>query len=277
MGEIRYGMACLRRGVVAYYTSPRLWKYGLIPLLILFVAYLLVMAGLIVRGIPYLTELLLPDPAAWNAALRWLIHAGRVLIWISILAGATLCSLLLLTTLFEALGAIFFDELVIRFEEQVYGERFEPLSWGENLRYLGQSLRYSAGTAFWTLLLTIPALLIPAAGLLPTVAVIGFRFGLSYTFSSAFIRRIDVDELRRRVRPHRAALTGFGGLSYLLLMIPFGAVFLLPGFALGGSIFFHERLNRENRPSSGSAPASPLRAIPAISARRKRPAPSPRK
>ena len=112
MSEIWYGMGCLRRGIAAYYTSPGLWKYGLIPILILLAAYLLVMAGLIGWGIPYLTDLLLPDPAAWGAALRWLVYVGRVLIWISILAGATLCSLLLLTTLFEALGAIFFDELV---------------------------------------------------------------------------------------------------------------------------------------------------------------------
>ena len=248
MSEIWYGMGCLRRGVAAYYTSPGLWKYGLIPILILLAAYLLVMAGLIGWGIPYLTDLLLPDPAAWGAALRWLVYVGRVLIWISILAGATLCSLLLLTTLFEALGAIFFDELVIRFEERTYGERLRPLSWRENFRYLGQSLSYSCGTAVWALLLLIPPLLIPVAGLIPAVAVMGYRFGLSYAFSSAFARRIDVREVRRRARLHRAAVVGFGGLSYLLLLIPFAAVFLLPGFALGGSIFFHERLRDTSLP-----------------------------
>ena len=57
MSEIWYGMGCLRRGVAAYYTSPGLWKYGLIPILILLAAYLLVMAGLIGWGIPYLTDL----------------------------------------------------------------------------------------------------------------------------------------------------------------------------------------------------------------------------
>ena len=46
MSEIWYGMGCLRRGIAAYYTSPGLWKYGLIPILILLAAYLLVMAGL---------------------------------------------------------------------------------------------------------------------------------------------------------------------------------------------------------------------------------------
>ena len=35
MSEIWYGMGCLRRGIAAYYTSPGLWKYGLIPILIL--------------------------------------------------------------------------------------------------------------------------------------------------------------------------------------------------------------------------------------------------
>lgn len=139
--------------------------------------------------------------------LRWLVYVGRVLIWISILAGATLCSLLLLTTLFEALGAIFFDELVIRFEERTYGERLRPLSWRENFRYLGQSLSYSCGTAVWALLLLIPPLLIPVAGLIPAVAVVGYRFGLNYAFSSAFARRIDVREVRR---PRPAASGGRG-------------------------------------------------------------------
>ena len=100
----------------------------------------------------------------------------------------------------------------------------------------------------WALLLLIPPLLIPVAGLIPAVAVVGYRFGLSYAFSSAFARRIDVREVRRRARPHRAAVVAFGGLSYLLLLIPFAAVFLLPGFALGGSIFFHERLRDTSLP-----------------------------
>ena len=55
-------------------------------------------------------------------------------------------------------------------------------------------------------------------------------------------------EVRRRARLHRAAVVAFGGLSYLLLLIPFAAVFLLPGFALGGSIFFHERLRDTSLP-----------------------------
>ena len=37
-------------------------------------------------------------------------------------------------------------------------------------------------------------------------------------------------------------MLGFGAAGYLWLLIPFSAVFLLPGFALGGAMIYRERL-----------------------------------
>lgn len=205
------------------------------------------MVVLVAWGIPWLTELL-PDPAEWSGWHRWLIYAARATLGITTIIAAFLTGALLLCTLYEALGALFFDALVMRFETMRYGVEHSPLPWRTNLNFMLQSLWFSLVTAVWSLLLFFPGLLIPVLGWIPSMLIVGYRAGLTYTFSSAFAEGVGIPEVQEGASRNRKLMLGFGGAGYLWLLIPFSAILLLPGFALGGAIIYRERLRPQALP-----------------------------
>lgn len=235
------GAGYLHAGIRAFYRDPGLWGYALIPMGILFAFYALMMLLLFWFAAPWAAGLL-PDPAQWSAWSRWLLYAARVLIYVSVFGMAVLTGAFFLCSLYEAFGAFFFDSLVQKFERERYGVEAAPVPFRENLCYLLQSAGFSFVTMIWSFLLFWPGIFIPVAGILPAVLVVGYRFGLTYVFSSAFADRVDVREVRRLAARNRALMLGFGAAGYLWLLIPFSAVFLLPGFALGGAMIYRERL-----------------------------------
>ncbi|MBS1372197.1 MAG: hypothetical protein HPZ91_19810 [Lentisphaeria bacterium] len=247
--ELSAGAGYLHAGAGAFFRTPSLWGYALIPMGIIFGLYALLMLGLVAWVIPWLAGLL-PDPAAWSVWARWLIYAARVLIGVTAVAAALLTGAFLLCTLYEALGALFFDGLVMKFEKMRYGVEHAPLPLRDSLRYMAQSAGYSAVTALLSILLFFPAFFIPVAGIVPAVLIVGYRFGLTYTFSSAFAERAGVREVRVMAARNRRLMLGFGAVGYLWLLIPFSAVVLLPCFALGGAMIYRERLRGEGSRSS---------------------------
>ncbi len=228
-------------GIRAFYRNPELWVYGILPMAVILVFYSLLMLLLFWIGVPFLTGLL-PDPESWSVWLRWLVYVARALIYISSLIAVLLAGIFFLCSLYEAVGALFFDGLVMRFEKERYGIVHEPLPLRKTLRFLLESILFSLITMLWSLLLLIPALYIPIIGILPAAIVVGYRFGMSYLFSSAFADGRGVREIRRLASPRRPLMLGFGFASYFWLLIPFAAIFLLPCFALAGTMLYRERL-----------------------------------
>ena len=240
------GIRCLHTGIGIFLRTPALWKYALIPMGIILVLYGLLLFVLIAWVIPPLVGLL-PDPAGWSVWLRWLIYAARVVIGITAVAAALMTGALLRTTLYEAFGAPFFDALVMRFERMRYGVEHAPLPWRKNLEFMLQSFCYSMVTTGWSLLLFLPAMFIPLVGWIPPVLIVGYRYGLTYTFSSAFADGLGIAPLREAASRRRMVMLGFGCAGYLWLLIPFSAILLLPGFAVGGAMLYREQL----RPAIG--------------------------
>ncbi len=246
MSELFSGAGTLLRGVAVFYRSPRFWRYGLAPMLLVLALYGMLLWVTIGWLLPMLVGCL-PEPEAWGAAWKWLLLTLRVLGYLLGVVTLTAAGLAFFSTLFEAFGALFFDALVVRFEREELKNPVTEPNWRESLRLLPGALWFSVLTMAWTLLLLPVTLLVPVVGFLPSAAVVGYRLGTGYLFSSLFARRLAVSQLRPRLAGNRRALFGFGVTAYLLLLIPFSAVFLLPGFALGGALFYHERLTAGGR------------------------------
>ncbi len=237
--EFRVGIRSLHAGVKVFYGTPRFWMYALLPMGIILLLYGAVMALLVFQAAPHLAALL-PDPAAWGAWGGWAIHLFRALIYATLILAALVAGVVFLGTFYEALGSVFFDRLIARFEKERYGFEAPAIGWKRNGVLMVQALVFALATLLLSLLCLAPALFIPVAGVLPAMVFVGYRLGFSCLFSSAFARGMGVRELRRLVKGRRAAVFGFGMTGYLYFMIPFAAVFLLPGFLLGGSMLFHE-------------------------------------
>ena len=89
-------------------------------------------------------------------------------------------------------------------------------------------------------LLFLPlSVLLPGAGVLLMALFIGYRQALSCLFASGFNRGLTLREIRRRAGTRKMLVLGFGVTVYLLFLIPFAAVFLIPGFAVSGTLLYN--------------------------------------
>ena len=69
----------------------------------------------------------------------------------------------------------------------------------------------------------------------------GYCVGIAYMLTPANTRGLALADMRARVSGRRSVVLGFGLTAYLLLLIPFATLFLLPGIVLGGA----DLVNRE--------------------------------
>ena len=238
------------RGIRFFYRTPVLWKYSLIPFLFLLLFYALILYAVCRFALPFLLDFL---PQTENAPqlLRIFIRILRWIVALSCGIGVLLIALVTLTSGYELAGALFFDAMIVRIEQIRYHRNAEGLSFRKNLVCALQSALFSIRTVMLSLLLLIPALLIPVVGIVPMVLIIGYRQALTYLFSSGFNRGLLLPEIRRLAGKQKMKILGFGITINLLYLIPFAVIFLSPGFLAAGAMLYNETLaeNRIGNPS----------------------------
>lgn len=238
------GVSYLLNGISFFYKTPSLWKYSLFPFLLTLVLYGLILFVTIRYGIPFVLDFL-PDPDAHAQWLRWLIHPLRWLAVISCYVGLMLFSIMTLSSVYELLGALFFDGMVVKVEQEKYRREISPLSFQQNLFCALQSGFFSIVTMLISLLLFFSSLFLPGIGLILMALFIGYRIALTYLFSSGFNRGLGVREITQRAGKRKRLILGFGTTAYLLLLIPFAAIFLIPGFVVSGVLLYNEELEKQ--------------------------------
>ena len=154
-------------------------------------------------------------------------------------AATLLIALLTLSTGYELAGALFFDAMVVRIEQTRYQRTVCSLPFRKNLEDAFHSALFSAGTLVIALLLLPLSVLLPGAGVLLMALFIGYRQAQSCLFASGFNRGLTLREIRRRAGTRKMLVLGFGVTVYLLFLIPFAAVFLIPGFIVSGTLLYN--------------------------------------
>ena len=66
--------------------------------------------------------------------------------------------------------------------------------------------------------------------------------GITYLVCSANNSGISIPKIRSIAKRRVATILGFGMTAYVLLLIPFATIILLPGLVLGGSDLFNNEL-----------------------------------
>lgn len=212
MHEFLRGLLALGGGIAAFWVRPRWWFCALPPAgLTLFLAW-----GLGV-GLSMLAS-----------ALGW---EG---FWVSFAAYGVAAVALFFSfaTLYEVLGGLFFDGLTARVGRELLGMEPHMPPFPEAVRRSLPAVGYACVTAA----LFLPALLlllVPVVGWVLWVAVLGWRFGVSYLFSGGLVRGERACDTLAWARAHRLAVMGFGIPAYLLLSLPFVGVLFVPGFVVG--------------------------------------------
>ena len=227
-------------GCRAFYGDKKAWKYAVLPLAVMTGVYVFLFWAVLHfsrLGAEALNQSLagLPEWLRWLTSLVSGLSSVLGVLFALLVMGTTV------STLYEMFGGLFFDPLIEYYERKQFGVSPCRRSFGCNLKYCFDSLFFGIRTAFLFIFLFVLSLIFPFAGQIVLALSMGYCAGLAYMLTPANIRGLTLADMRARVGGRRSCILGFGLTAYLLLLIPFFTLILLPGLVLGGA----ELLNRE--------------------------------
>ena len=238
------GAKCIFSGCKAFYNDRKAWKYAVFPLGIMFALYCLVFWRIISlsgKMADIINEKLSGLP-------EWLSFLHSVISGLSSILGIVVALFILGSTVcifYEMFGSFFFDPLVEYYEQKKYGISPRKLSFGETFKYGAESFVFGIRLALYFSGIFLVGLFLPVAGQLLFVVLTGYFMGISYMICPAINSNVSIKQLRKTANKKWTATLGFGLCAYLLLLIPFSTLILLPGLVLGGSDLYNSLLKEE--------------------------------
>lgn len=237
------GVRLLGRGLGMWVTSPKLMLLGAVPALIVAAVYAVLLV-LFLTQIDAIVSWITPFADDWDSTMR---TATRLIAGAALLALAVLLVIFTFTAITLTVGDPFYERIWREVEERLGDappESDEP--WWRTLpRGIGNGLR---------LLLLTASVGIPlfALGFIPVIGqtvvpVLGVLFGgwflavelTGFAFDS---RRVSLRDRRRALAVRRPTALGFGVATYLLFLIPFGAVVVMPAAVAGATLLSRSAL-----------------------------------
>ncbi len=262
--EFLVGVGLLFRGLKVWGTAPKLMWLGMIPALIVGIAFIV---GIVALGLNLerLAELVTPFATVWDEPFR---TGTRVVAGLALLAVAILIVIYAYTTITLVVGQPFYEQIWRHVEE-----RFGPIPEGPQIGFW---------RAFWRglgagLRLLIPTVLIGlglfALGFIPVVGqvlvpVLGATLGgwyltLELTGLAFEGRGLSFRDRRQTLRSRRASTVGFGAATYLMFLIPLGAVIMMPAAVAGATLLTRRALGESvTALTRGAAPSPEQTSLP---------------
>ncbi|MFK8845928.1 EI24 domain-containing protein [Streptomyces sp. Ac-502] len=241
MRDLVAGTGYLGKGQRWVARHGRWWGFGMIPALIALVLY----AGALVALAFFAGDLAAwatPFADGWGSPWRGLLRGLFVAL---LFAGGLLLSVLTFTAVTLLIGDPFYESLSEKVEES---EGSCPPGTGMSLwRELWVSLRDSVhvlvraagfGLLFFVLgfIPFVGQTVVPAIGF----CVSGFFLTVELTSVAMQRRGIPVRERLRMLRGRKGLAVGFGTPLVLLFLVPFVAVFLMPGAVAGATLLVRD-------------------------------------
>jgi CysZ protein len=237
------GVGYLLRGIGWTARNPAQWLFGLIPALIVLAAYA---AGLVALAF-YLDDLagwVTPFADGWSDGAR---AAMRVVAGIAVYGTAVFLAVLTFTAVTLLVGDPFYEAIAVRVEESQGGAPPEP-----DVPLLVQIGRALKDALVLGLVAVLFAVVFFAAGFLPVVGqtvvpviaalVSGYYLAGELTSIALERRGLLRKERFARLKANRALAVGFGAATFVVFLIPLGAVFAMPGAVAGATLLARERL-----------------------------------
>ncbi|MFJ3664860.1 EI24 domain-containing protein [Streptomyces sp. NPDC090106] len=257
MRDLGVGFNFLLKGQRWVARHGRQYGFGLIPGLITLVLYAAALVALAVWGEDFVTWAT-PFADDWSSPWAGLFRGFlTVVLW----ALALLLAVLTFTAVTLLVGQPFYESLSERVDRDVSPDGTAPESglplWRELWISARDSLRILARALVWAVLLFALGF-VPVAGQ-TVVPVIGFfvtGFFLTEELVAVALQRRGV-ELRDRLallRSRKRLVWGFGTPLGLAFLVPFVAVFLMPGAVAGATLMARELLGEETREPGDTDP-----------------------
>ncbi|RNE64159.1 EI24 domain-containing protein [Cryobacterium tepidiphilum] len=244
LGRFFAGVGYLGQGFRLWARSPRLMLLGALPALVVGAVYT---AALVVfaLNLPAISAWLTPFASGWDDTFR---------VTTRIIAGIAVSGLVLIVALFTytaitlIVGDPFYERIWRRVEERVGDEPAgdQPF-WGSLARGIRDGLRLLAASL-------VIGLVLFALGFIPVVGqtivpvlgafVGGWFLAVELTGFAFDARGLALADRRRMLGADRAATLGFGVATYLLFLVPLGAVVVMPAAVAGATLLSRAALTR---------------------------------
>ncbi|QYH36081.1 EI24 domain-containing protein [Salinibacterium sp. M195] len=265
LGDFFRGVGFLFRGFRIWITAPRLMFLGMIPAAIVGAIAIALVITLAVAIEP-IASFLTPFADDWDELPRGAIRfaAGLALLLASILVIVNTY-----TTVTLMVGDAFYRKIA-NHVDSLHGSPPSPPSqgfWRDTRRGLGEGVRVLIPTVGL-------ALLVFALGFVPVIGTIlaatsgailgGWLLVVELANIPFESRGMHLTARRRALRGSRAQSLGLGAATYLVFLIPFGAVIAMPA-ALAGATLLTRSLLGENRSADNQLTPADLAQQPPAS------------
>ncbi|WP_329216847.1 EI24 domain-containing protein [Streptomyces sp. NBC_01485] len=250
MRDLGVGFNYLLQGQKWVARHGRQYSFGLIPGLITLVLYIAAFVALALWGggfVAWTTPFADDWSSPWQGLFRGFLTAV-------LFALGLLLAVLTFTAVTLLLGQPFYEALSEKVDRDVSPDGTAPESglplWRELWLSARDSLRILARALVWGVLLFALGF-VPVAGQ-TVVPVVGFfvtGFFLTEELAAVALQRRGVD-LRARLallRSRKTLVWGFGTPLGLAFLVPFVAVFLMPGAVAGATLMARDLLGEETR------------------------------
>ncbi|WP_199548672.1 EI24 domain-containing protein [Streptomyces sp. N35] len=266
MRDLGTGFGYLLKGQRWVVGHGRWFGFGLIPGLITAVVYVGALIGL-AYGADDLVDWATPFADDWSGAWLGLFRGFLVFL---VFALGLLLAVITFTAVTLLIGQPFYESLSEQVDKSVSPDGTAPESGLPLLRELWISARDSfrivLRAAAWAVLLFalgfIPILgqtVVPAIGF----CVTGFFLTQELTSVALQRRRVEVREQLAMMRGRRLLIWGFGVPLAVSFLIPFVAVFLMPGAVAGATLMVRDLLGEDDdnenddNENEGDSPGDP--------------------
>lgn len=239
--EFLNGATYITKGCRSFYEDRKAWKYAIVPIVIMAVLYALFF-GIVL----YFTGIWADHISEWLSNLpTWLCWITSAICGLSYVLSIAIVVLILGTTIcsfYEMFGGFFFDSLVEYYEQKKYGIIPCNHSLMDNIKVCFDSILFGIRTSALFLLLLLLSLFFPIIGQILLIIIMGYYMGITYLITSAINSKVSIPKIERIAKKRVATILGFGVTAYVLLLIPFATIIILPGLVLGGADLFNNEL-----------------------------------
>lgn len=234
--EFFTGTVLLLRGQGLVLRSPRLLLLGLVPGVISFAVVVAALVTLFVFS-DDVARFLTWFADDWSAAAR---RALRVVVAVAVDAGALILAVVTFTALTLTIGDPFYEAISKRIDDAAGGAHEPDAPWHRTFAWnLADSLRLLALSVSTSVALFVFGL-VPVVGQTvgPVIGALTGGWLLAVEISGVpFNRRgLRLRDRRRLLRANRALALGFGVPVFVVFLVPFVAVLVMPGAVAGSTL-----------------------------------------
>ncbi len=240
--DFGHGASFLLKGLRMWRRRPGLMLLGLVPAVIVAVLLLAAFVALLLWA-DDLIGWATPFADSWGQVWRRVLRIG---LYVAVLLGALLLSMVTFTGLTLAVGDPFYEKIWMETERMLGGDVPEKgVGWLRAIRDGAGLMLLGLATTIFVFVVGLVPVIGPIVG--PVIgAVIAGRLLAGELVSRALeARGMDRAAQKALLADHRDAMFGFGVTVQLCFFVPGGAVLMMPAAVVGSTMLAREALDAQ--------------------------------